>query len=74
MDLLGLSAAQSVQLETVRQTIDAVRVAERGAEVKILLGGLVFTRSPDLAAKMGADGFARSPSEAIAVGRELVGH
>lgn len=72
-DLLALSASLSVQFETFRSTIQAVRGGPRGDAVKILAGGLAFADSGDLAKEMGADGYAPDPEEAVRLGCRLVG-
>ena len=72
-DLLGLSASQSPQLETLQKTIDAVREAEIENQPKILVGGLAFADVSDLAEQLGADGYSASPQDAVAVGRNLLG-
>ena len=73
VDLLGLSASQSTQLEIVRNTIQAVRAGPRGDVVKILVGGLAFAESGDLPEQLGADGYAPNPVEAVKLGRQLAG-
>ena len=72
-DLLGLSVCLGSQLPTLNQTIDAVRRGERGAAVKILVGGRGLAGAEDLAAEFGADGYASDPRQAVALGRALVG-
>jgi methanogenic corrinoid protein MtbC1 len=73
VDLLAISASLNVQLETVKSTIQAVRNGRRGDVVKILVGGLAFAGSSDLAIEMGADGYAADPDEAVRLGSQLVG-
>ena len=71
-DLLGLSASQSTQLRTVQETIDAVRSAPGGEEVKVIVGGFAFAGLDDLPPKLGADGYAANPAAAVEVGAQLV--
>ena len=73
VDLLGLSASQSPQLQTLKETIDAVKQAELATLPRIVVGGLAFAGSPDLAAQLGADGYAADPLDAVSVGRRLLG-
>lgn len=73
VDLLGLSASQSTQLPTLKNAIQAVREGKRGGDVKILVGGLAFAGSEELADEMGADGFASGPGDAVRLGNQLVG-
>ena len=72
-DLVALSASLSVQLETIRSTIQAIRAGRRGDIVKILVGGLAFADAGKLAVEMGADGYAADPDEAVRLGGDLVG-
>jgi 5-methyltetrahydrofolate--homocysteine methyltransferase len=71
-DLVGLSASQTTQLETVRQTIKAIRSTERGDAMKIIVGGFAFAGSEHLASQLGADGYAPDPAAAVELGRRLV--
>ena len=69
-DLILLSCALSVQLKTVRKTIEAIR--ERAEQdVKIMVGGLAFYEAPDLWQEIGADGFAPNALEALAVANQF---
>jgi methanogenic corrinoid protein MtbC1 len=72
-DLLGLSVCLSSQLTTLKETIESVRRSDRGAEVKILVGGRGLSGVADLAAQFGADGYAVDPAEAVSVGSTLLG-
>ena len=72
-DLVALSASLSVQLETVKSTIQAIREGQRGDSVKILVGGLAFCHSVNLAVDLGADGYAADPGDAVRIGGDLVG-
>jgi methanogenic corrinoid protein MtbC1 len=71
-DLVGLSASQSTQLETVRHTIQSLRSAERGDIVKIIVGGFAFAGLEHLPTILGADGYAPDPAAAVKLGRHLV--
>ena len=73
VDLVALSASLNVQLETVRATIQAIRAGRRGDLVKVLVGGLAFAESGNLAVEMGADAYAAAPDEAVRVAGDLVG-
>ena len=72
-DLVALSASLSVQVETIKATIKAMRSGRRGELVKILVGGLAFAETGNLAVEMGADGYAADPGEAVRLGGDLVG-
>ena len=72
VDLLGLSASHCTQLETVRETIDAVRLTQPPGSTKILVGGFAFLGLESLPRQLGADGYAPDPAAAVALGRQLV--
>ena len=72
-DLVALSASLSIQFETAKSTIEAIRSGPRGDVVKILVGGLAFAESRNLAVEMRADGYASAPDEAVRLGSDLVG-
>jgi methanogenic corrinoid protein MtbC1 len=73
VDLLGLSASQATQFETLRETIAEVRQCERGDRVKILIGGFAFASAAGMPEELGADGLAADPVAAVQQGRQLVG-
>jgi len=72
-DLLALSVSLHTQLVTLAETIKAVRRNQRGAVVKILVGGGALSEATDLAQQFGADGYAADPNAAVALGNTLVG-
>jgi len=72
-NLLALSASLTVQLETVKSTIQAVRSGPRDNDVKIIVGGRAFADAGNLPGEIGADGYAADPEEAVRLGRRLVG-
>ena len=73
-DLLALSVSLHTQLVTLTETIQAVRRGQRGAVVKILVGGPAFAEATDLAQQCGADGYAADPNAAVAWGKAMVGN
>lgn len=73
VDLLALSVCLSVQLDTAKTVIEAVRSECRGHGPKIIVGGLAFADSGDLAVQIGADGYAPDPDEAVRLAGELLG-
>ncbi len=73
VDLAGLSAAIASQLPTLKEAIATIRAQPHGPAVKILVGGGALSRAGDLAAELGADGYAPGPLEAVSLGRRLVG-
>jgi MerR family transcriptional regulator, light-induced transcriptional regulator len=71
-DLLVLSAALSVQLPKVADSIAAVRRIE-GRRVRVMVGGLAFSDAPDIWRRLGADGYAPDALSAVRLADELVG-
>lgn len=72
-DLLALSVSRPPQLVTLTETIQAVRRGQRGADVKILVGGRALAEAANLAQQFGADGYAADANAAVALGNSLVG-
>lgn len=71
-DLLMLGATLTTHVARVEQSIAAIRErCER--PVKIVVGGAAFDEAPDLAAKVGADGYAPTIDGALSIGAQLVG-
>jgi methanogenic corrinoid protein MtbC1 len=70
-DLLLLSAALPAHLPAVRDSIAALRASSAGG-VKVLVGGVAFQASPQLAEQLGADGCANSIDEALALADQLL--
>ena len=70
-DLLALSTTLSSHLPKLRETIDAVRNCDRGEATKILVGGRAFGGNPETADRLGADAYAATPQEALALAASL---
>jgi methanogenic corrinoid protein MtbC1 len=71
-DLVVISAALSVQLPKVADAVTALRRIE-GRTVRIMVGGLAFSDTPEIWRKLGADGYAPDAPQATALGARLVG-
>ncbi len=67
--LIGLSALMTTTLDSMEQTIRALRQA--GHPCKIWVGGAVLT--PEYAEKMGADFYARDAKESVDIARAVLG-
>lgn len=67
--LIGLSALMTTTLDSMRKTIEALR--ESGHPCKIWVGGAVLT--PEYAARIGADYYARDAKESVDIAREVLG-
>lgn len=70
-DLVVLSAALSVQLARLDETIQAVRRIER-RRVRVMVGGLAFADAPEVWKKLGADGYSPDAREAVRLGSRLL--
>jgi len=72
-DLLLLGATLSTHLPRVQQTIAAARASSERT-VKIIVGGAAFDEATDVWKKVGADGYAARPDEAVSLGTRLTGN
>lgn len=71
-DLLLIGATMAVQIPRVEEAIAGIRSrCER--PVKIVVGGSAFDEVPELWRRIGADGYAPSIDQAVALGAKLVG-
>jgi methanogenic corrinoid protein MtbC1 len=71
-DLIGLTVSCDCHIEQVASLIVALRNVSRNSGVCIMVGGPVFSKDPDLAAKIGADGTAADAKLALKVALALV--
>jgi len=67
--LVGLSALMTTTLQSMADTITALRAS--GHACKIMVGGAVLT--PEYAAEIGADYYAKDANEGVAIAREVFG-
>jgi methanogenic corrinoid protein MtbC1 len=68
---LALSTTLASHLPRLQETIDAVRQTDRGEAIKILVGGRAFGGCSDTAVQLGADAYASTAQEAVAVAASL---
>jgi methanogenic corrinoid protein MtbC1 len=68
--ILAVSATMTFHVEQVRALIAATR--QSGLPVRIMVGGYPFNVAPELWRSVGADGFAPTAQEAIAVAQRLI--
>ena len=68
--LLLLSVALSTQLKAVRETVQAVREIDK--KCKVMVGGTALYDAPDIWNQLGADAYAASPADAVAIGTRLI--
>jgi len=72
-DLLAVSASTLLHVGAVGELIEQVLEDESCAKTKVLVGGPPFRAVPDLWSELGADGSAISATEAVKLGKSLVG-
>lgn len=64
-DVIGLSAGDETQIDTLASVITRLRDASRNKAVGLMVGGPIFLLRPDLVAQVGADFTARDAPEAV---------
>lgn len=69
-DILGLSALMSTTITVQKEIIDALEKAGIRNNVKIIVGGAAVTEK--WSKKIGADGYAENPIDAVTLVKELV--
>jgi methanogenic corrinoid protein MtbC1 len=70
--VLAISASMPEHVRAVAALVAAVRNDPRTAHVKIVVGGRPFLVAPDLAADLGADGWAHDARETVALCSRLM--
>ncbi len=73
-DILLLFASAPADLPNVRTLIDTMREIGACSETQIAVGGGVFNRADGLAEEIGADVWATSPTDLVAILEEREGH
>ena len=71
-DVVGFSVGCESHLPRLRREVRNIRRASRNPRIITMVGGRVFTDHPELAARIGADAFARDAQEATSVAREML--
>lgn len=71
-DLLCISATMTFHLNMVESLVQAVRTADRTNKIKILVGGALFMKTPDLWLRVGADATAEDAQQAVDAGKRLI--
>ncbi|MBA2882020.1 methanogenic corrinoid protein MtbC1 [Desulfosalsimonas propionicica] len=66
-DLVCVSITVPFNLESIQNVIQAIRTWPEGRQPKIMIGGQAFGGYPELPQKLGADGFAENPEQAVAL-------
>lgn len=71
-DLVGLTISCDYHIATTPSIIAALRNVSRNPQICIMVGGSIFSASPELAAEVGADGTAPDAKLALKLAGELV--
>ncbi len=71
-DVVGFSAGCDSRLSHLKREIARIRTASRNPNVRILVGGQVFSLEHELVKRVGADGWARDAKEAPTIVRNLL--
>ncbi len=71
-DVIGFSAGCDSKLSGLKREIVRIKAASRNPNVKILVGGQVFSLEHELVKRVGADGWARDARDAPQVIRDLI--
>jgi methanogenic corrinoid protein MtbC1 len=71
-DIVGLSAASTVQTKRLKQQITQLRKASCNPDLQVMVGGRVFQQDTDMVGKIGADLYAEDASAAPNMGRRLL--
>jgi methanogenic corrinoid protein MtbC1 len=69
--IAGLTAGSDSQIGSLTSTIAALRHRSRNTQIKIMVGGPMFTANPDLAIEVGADATAVNAPAAVLVAQKL---
>lgn len=71
-DLVGIGLSTEGQVAQTRDIIHQIRAASQNPAVQIILGGKLVIDDPSIAARVGADLFARDGKEAIVIANKLL--
>jgi methanogenic corrinoid protein MtbC1 len=71
-DVIGFSAGCDSKISGLKREIVRIRAVSRNPNVKILVGGQVFSLEHELVRRVGADGWARDARDAPQIIRELI--
>ena len=71
-DVVGMSASCAFSTAEAAREIGELRAASKNRDLKVFVGGLVFSENPALVAALGADGWARDAKSAPALASNLL--
>ena len=72
LDVVGFSVTSEDRLLTLRRGIATARRLSQNPHLVVIVGGRVFTEHPELADRVGADGYTVTGTDAPAVARDLL--
>jgi len=70
-DLLAISVTLPLHVNTATDLISALRAHPGCSNIKIMVGGSAFNRSPELWKTVGADAYAKTAEEAVSLANQL---
>lgn len=71
-DVVGCSVSAERHLETVPGLLSTIRERSKNKNIKIIVGGRLFSEQPELAKKVGADAMAQDGADAVRQAERLV--
>ncbi len=71
-DIVGCSLSTEQHMDTLVSMIEAVRGNSRNRDIKVIVGGRVFSEQPDLVDIVGADATASNGQDAVRLAEQLV--
>ncbi len=71
-DVVGCSLSTEHHMATLGSMIEAVRGHSRNRDIKVIVGGRVFSEQPDLVHTVGADATASNGMDAVRLAEQLV--
>lgn len=71
-DVLALSASSDYEIDDLAKTIQAARKTSQNPRLAVIVGGPLFLRQPELAARIDADGVSTDAIDALQLAERLV--
>ncbi|HTP70649.1 MAG TPA: cobalamin-dependent protein, partial [Burkholderiaceae bacterium] len=71
-DIVGFSIGNERRIDSLSETIRAIRKISRNRAVRVLVGGPLMIQRPELAARLGADATALDARQAMLAAERLV--
>ncbi len=70
--VIGFSMSADTHIDTLASSVAAVRAASMNPDIGVMAGGPAFTRNPQLALEIGADGTATNAPAAVVLAKKLL--